>query len=84
VHAPDGTHARYAIDGNDRDAQCTITDAAPDLTLSTSVLGAALLGGNRFTDYAKAGLVTEHAPGKLAYADAMFFTSPPPTLMTGF
>jgi predicted acetyltransferase len=84
VHAPDGTTTRYAVDGNDRDAHCEVTDDAPDVTLSTSVLGATLLGGNRFTDYAKAGLVTEHAAGKLAYADAMFFTSPAPALMTGF
>jgi hypothetical protein len=52
--------------------------------LSTAVLGAMLLGGNRFTDYAQAGLVRELVPGKLAYADAMFVTSPPPALMTGF
>jgi predicted acetyltransferase len=84
VTAPDGTSARYAIDGNDRDAQCRVTDEAPDLTLSTSVLGATVLGGNRFTDYANAGLVTAHRAGKLAYADAMFSTSPAPTLMTGF
>ena len=84
VHAPDGSTRRFAVDGNDRDAQCAETEAEPDLTMSVAVLGATILGGNRFTDYAQAELVQEHRPGKLAYADAMFLTSPPPVLMTGF
>ena len=48
VHAPDGSTRRFAVDGNDRDAHCAETDAAPDLTMSVAVLGATILGGNRF------------------------------------
>jgi predicted acetyltransferase len=84
VHGLDGSVTKYAVDGDDRDAQCRTTDAAADVACSTSALGALLLGGNRFSDYAQAGLVRELVPGKLAYADAMFATSPPPALMTGF
>ena len=32
VHAPDGSTRRFAVDGNDRDAQCAETEAEPDLT----------------------------------------------------
>jgi predicted acetyltransferase len=84
VHGLDGSTTKYAVDGNDRDAQCRTTDAPADVSCSTAVLGALLLGGNRFTDYAQAGLVRELEAAKLAYADAMFTTSPPPALMTGF
>jgi predicted acetyltransferase len=80
----DGRAVRFAIDGNASDAQCEVTDASPDLSCSTAVLGAMVLGGNRWTDYAQAGLVAEHGTRKLAYADAMFVTSPPPTCTTGF
>jgi hypothetical protein len=48
------------------------------------VLGAMLLGGNRWTEYAHASLVAEHREGALRYADAMFLTSPPPALTTNF
>ena len=74
----DGRAVRFAVEGNDRDAQCAETDAAPDVSCSIAVLGALMLGGNRLTEYAQAGLVQEHGRGKLAYADAMFLTSPPP------
>ena len=84
VVSPDGRTTTYAVDGNDRAAQCAPTSEPPDLSMTTSVLGAMILGGNRFSEYAQAGLVEEHAPGKLAYADAMFVTSPPPACTTGF
>jgi predicted acetyltransferase len=84
VRAVDGSTTTLAVDGNDRDAECVETKDAPDLSCSSAVLGAMLLGGNRWTEYAAAGLVEEHTPGRLAYADAMFTISPPPTLCTGF
>jgi predicted acetyltransferase len=80
----DGGPRRFVVEGDADDARCAPTDAAPDLSCATAVLGAMVLGGNRWTQYAQAGLVQEHAPGKLAYADAMFVTSPPPASTTGF
>jgi len=80
----DGRAVRFAVEGNEQEAQCTVTDAAPDVSCSTATLGALLLGGNRWTQYAQAGLAQEHGRGRLAYADAMFVTSPPPALTTGF
>ena len=84
VEDPDGRAVRYAVEGNDQDAQCSETTDTPDVSMTTATLGALLLGGNRFTEYADAGLVHEHRPGQLAYADAMFLTSPPPALLTSF
>jgi predicted acetyltransferase len=80
---PDGS-ATYAIDGNDREASCTPTTDAPDLSMTTPVLGAMSLGGNRFTEYAAAGLIDEHRAGALALADAMFMSSPVPACTTAF
>jgi predicted acetyltransferase len=84
VRGLDGTTTTLAVDGNDRDAHCAETNDTPDLSCSSAVLGAMLLGGNRWTEYAAAGLVEERTPGKLQYADAMFVISPPPTLCTPF
>jgi predicted acetyltransferase len=79
-----GRAVRFAVEGNEQAAQCTVTDAEPDVWCSTATLGALLLGGNRWTQYAQAGLAREHGRGRLAYADAMFATSPPPATTTGF
>lgn len=79
-----GRAVRFAVEGNEQAAQCTVTDAEPDVSCSTATLGALLLGGNRWTQYAQAGLAREHGRDRLAYADAMFATSPPPATTTGF
>jgi hypothetical protein len=47
-------------------------------------LGAAYLGGARFSTLAHAGRVVEHVPGSLARADAMFGCEPLPWCSTGF
>jgi predicted acetyltransferase len=59
---------RYRLAGGD----CEPTDAAPDLALDVTVLGAAYLGGTLLADLAAAGRVTELRPGALARASAAF------------
>ena len=60
------------------------TSVAPDLALGVTELGAAYLGGTRFTDLARAGRVDERVPGALARADALFAAERAPWLTTGF
>ena len=60
------------------------SDSAPDLTVTQLALAAAYLGGGALRARRIAGEVTEHTPGALARADAMFTTSVSPWNATGF
>ncbi len=82
--APDGTHSTVALDGGPDGAKCTATSAAPDISCSTATLGACMLGGNRWTELAQAGLVEANDPAVLLRADAMFLTQPAPALLSSF
>ncbi len=82
--APDGTRTSVALDGGTDGAKCTLTSAAPDITCSTATLGACVLGGNRWTELAQAGLVEASDPTALMRADAMFLTQPAPALLSSF
>jgi predicted acetyltransferase len=63
---------RWRLLGDSSFAHCERTDAAPDLSLETRILGAAYLGGVTLHSLAAAGLVVEHTPGSLAAASAAF------------
>jgi predicted acetyltransferase len=70
---------RYLLDGG------TVARAdamSPDLSMRAADLGAAYLGGVRFSTLARAGRVVEHTPGTVAVADAMFATDPLPHCTT--
>ncbi len=70
---------RYVVDGG------TVARAdatSPDLSLRAADLGAAYLGGVRFSTLARAGRVVEHTPGTVALADAMFASDPLPHCTT--
>ncbi|HVT66100.1 MAG TPA: GNAT family N-acetyltransferase [Trebonia sp.] len=60
------------------------TAGPADISLGVAALGAAYLGGTRFTALAQAGRVTEHRPGALAEADALFATPRAPFAGTSF
>jgi predicted acetyltransferase len=60
------------------------TSDPADISLGVAALGAAYLGGTRFTALAPAGRATEHRPGALAEADALFATPRAPFAGTGF
>lgn len=68
---------RYELIGGPDGAECSATDADPDLRLTAEDLGAAYLGGTPFRDLARAGRI-EAPPEVLARADGMFAWDPPP------
>ena len=67
---------RYIVDGGPDGGDCRRVangkGEKPDLALDVADLGAAYLGGVRFTTLAQAGRVQEQRPGALARADALF------------
>lgn len=75
---------RYMLEGGPEGAQCRVTDAAADLTLDVVDLGAAYLGGVRFSTLARAGRVVAQTPDALARADVMFLSEPTPWCATPF
>ncbi len=80
-----GAAGRYRLTGGGTgDVACNRTDRPADLALDVAELGAAYLGGVRFTTLARAGLVCELAPGALTRADALFASTPAPYCCTGF
>ncbi len=80
-----GETARYRLKGGSGgEAVCRRTDQSADLALDVADLGAAYLGGVRFSTLARAGLVAELTPGALLRADALFDTTPAPFCCTGF
>jgi predicted acetyltransferase len=85
VHAPDGTTACVELDGGPDGARCTPIPAtnAADIVCPTATLGAAVLGGTRWTELADAGLV-QGTRDVLLRADAMFMTSPAPAMLSAF
>ena len=82
---PDGASRRFRLTGGPvGEATCVPTGRAADLTLDVSNLGAAYLGGVRFSTLARAGLVDELTRGALARADALFASAPAPYCCTYF
>jgi predicted acetyltransferase len=75
---------RYVVDGGPDGATCRSTDREPDLTLSTTDLAAAYLGGTGFRTLASAGRVTEERRGALDTAAAMFGADEAPWCMLHF
>jgi predicted acetyltransferase len=75
---------RFALDAGTDGASCQPTRDEPDLVLGVDALGAAYLGGVRFTTLAAAGRVTERTPGTLERADLLFSSNPLPWSTTSF
>jgi predicted acetyltransferase len=75
---------RYVLEGGPDGATCGRSDATADLALRIADLGATYLGGVGFTTLARARRVTEHTPGALRRADAMFACDPPAWCCTDF
>lgn len=81
---PGPAAGRYRLSVRDGAATCRRTDDAPDLSLAVGALGAAVLGGTRLLDATRAGGSTEHRPGVLHEADALFRTADEPWCTTWF
>lgn len=78
------TSGRYALDADDDSAQCTRTNAEPDLRLTQRALAGCYLGGFGLRQLAITGQVSELRSGALDRADLMFSTSRAPWNSTGF
>ncbi len=63
---------RFRLTASDSSASCERTDAPADLTLSTTELSAAYLGGRPLAEFATTAHVTEHTPGALNQTTAAF------------
>jgi predicted acetyltransferase len=75
---------RWRLEGSSEGATCERTDAAADLTLSASELGAVFLGGTHLSALAAARRVDEHATGAVARTDPMLATARAPWCQTFF
>jgi predicted acetyltransferase len=74
----------YRLDTSTTGGACEAVERAPDLRLSASALGSALLGGTGLAVLAAAGRVQEERPGALAAADTAFRTPLAPFNSTFF
>jgi predicted acetyltransferase len=83
VHAPDGVASTLALEGGPDGARCTRSSAPPDIVCSRAALGACVLGGNRWSEFADAGLVHGDREALLR-ADAMFLTVPAAAMLSHF
>ncbi|GHD28930.1 UPF0256 protein [Nocardiopsis kunsanensis] len=67
----------WHVEGGPDGARVETTDAAPDVSLDVSHLGAAHLGQRPLLGPLRAGLVTEHTPGAVARLDTALFRPDP-------
>jgi len=81
---PGPAAGRVRLEASPDGAACRPIDASPDLTLSAAQLGAAVLGGTRLVDAARARPPAEHRPGSLATLDALLRTADEPWCTTWF
>jgi predicted acetyltransferase len=68
----DWNSGTYELVASTDGAECRRADAVPEVSFTSSELGAAYLGGTRMRDLARAGRVVEHTAGSIARADALF------------
>jgi predicted acetyltransferase len=82
---PDGAAAgRFRLAGATDGAECTRTDAGPDLVLDVDSLGAISLGGIEPSVLGRAGRIEERVPGALRRADLFFAAGRAPFSFTWF
>ena len=74
----DWNDGRWALRVEDGIPLVEPTDEAPDLSCEVADLAAAYLGGFSFAQLAAAARASEHAPGGIARADALFRTDRAP------
>jgi predicted acetyltransferase len=84
VQSPEGSVVTLALDADESGrAQCVPTTEEPDIVLTSALLGACSLGGNRFTEMADARRLAGEADA-LRRADRMFACTPPPVMLSWF
>ncbi|WP_150245204.1 GNAT family N-acetyltransferase [Nocardiopsis quinghaiensis] len=75
---------RWRLRADAEGARVEATDAAPDLSLDVSHLGAAYLGRTSPTSFVDAGVATEHTPGVAARLGTALYAPRAPFCGTGF
>lgn len=75
---------RFRLETGKDGAECTRTDAAPDLSLGADALGALWLGANVPSLLAQGGRIDEQREGALAVADRLFPMAQSPLLQTPY
>ncbi|HET9728736.1 MAG TPA: GNAT family N-acetyltransferase [Acidimicrobiia bacterium] len=84
VHEPGGGRHVIALEACRDDVACEPTTAKPHITCSAATLGAASLGGNRWTELAAGGAVEADDASSLVLADLAFSTTPAPAMVGYF
>lgn len=75
---------RFRLRSGPEGAECTRTDATPDVHLDVSTLGSLHLGGHRVRTLHRAGLIGVHHPDVLARLDAALLADRAPAHGTDF
>lgn len=76
--------SRLLLEASEGQAACTPTEREPDLAMAAGALASCHLGGHRFTELSRAGMVQERRPGSLIRADQMFMAERAPWCSSEF
>ena len=74
----------YALSTDGNDCEFTVSEKSPDITLSTSDVAAAYLGGVRFSLLARSGRIDEDTAGSVELLDKLFSTDRMPWCIDGW
>ena len=74
----------YTLSTDGHNSECVVSEKSPDITLSTSDVAAAYLGGVRFDLLARSGRINEHTPGSIDLLDRLFATDRMPWCIDGW
>ena len=74
----------YTLSTDGNDCEFTVSEKSPDITLSTSDVAAAYLGGVRFSLLARSGRIYEDTAGSVELLDKLFSTDRMPWCIDGW
>ena len=74
----------YTLSTDGHNSECVVSEKSPDITLSTSDVAAAYLGGVRFDLLARSGRINEDTPGSIDLLDRLFATDRMPWCIDGW
>ena len=74
----------YTLSTDGHNSECVVSEKSPDITLSTSDVAAAYLGGVRFYLLARSGRINEDTPGSIDLLDRLFATDRMPWGIDGW
>ena len=74
----------YTLSTDGNESECVLSEKSPDITVSTSDVAAAYLGGVSFSLLARSGRIDEDTPGSLDLIDRLFSTDRKPWCIDGW